>query len=123
MIDISVLGALVIKLPPRMVISEPIQPMTPRYITRIEVAISHARASPKFCTRSWVVIICKLSVKNMQALTNVNISRAMPMPNTVVPERVFLSFKFLNMFRWYLPVCIECYDLILTFRNTEQNPS
>ena len=50
----SVLGALIIIVTPRIVISEPIQPMTPRYIMCMAAAIKGPRASPNVCTRSWV---------------------------------------------------------------------
>jgi hypothetical protein len=46
---VSVLDAMcVIIFTPRMVTNEPIQPMTPRYITRIEAPISDSRVARKF---------------------------------------------------------------------------
>ena len=83
---------------PRMVTSEPIQPMTPRYITRIEVAISGARESPKVCARSWVESIWSPPDRNEYALAKVNINKAKPMLRVVTPEKAILHLKVLNMY-------------------------
>lgn len=82
-----------------MVISEPAQPMMPRYITRIDAPISNCRVALKVCSKFWVADVCRLSVRNMQALANVNINRVTPMPNTVIPKRLLLFLRFLSMFR------------------------
>ena len=61
---VSALGALIIIVTPRMVISEAIHPMTPRYIIWMAAAISGPKDSPKVCTRSWVEIGDRPAVKN-----------------------------------------------------------
>ena len=60
-------------------------------------AISGPKASPKVCARSWVEIGDSTAAKNPYALKKVNIKRAIPMPNTVIPETVIFSRKFLNI--------------------------
>ena len=49
---------------PLMVKSEPIHPITPRYIMRMLVDIKGAKASPKVCTRSSEAIIERFCVRN-----------------------------------------------------------
>jgi len=71
--------------------------MTPRYITRIEVAISGARESPNVCARSWVESIWSPPDKKEYALAKVNINRATPMLRTVTPEKAILPLKVLNI--------------------------
>ena len=47
-----------------MVMSEEIQPITPRYIMCMAAAINGPKASPKVCTRSWVEMGDRSVVKN-----------------------------------------------------------
>lgn len=57
-------GAFAIIVTPLMVRSEPAQPITPRYIMRMHVAIKGAKASPKVRTRSCEAIMDRFSVRN-----------------------------------------------------------
>ena len=79
-----------------MVMSEPIQPITPKYMMRIEVSINGARESPKVCARSWVARICRLPARKEYALPKVKTSKAMPIASTVIPEKAILPLKVSN---------------------------
>ena len=60
----GICGAWAIIVTPLMVKSEPIHPITPRYITRMDVANKGAKASPKVCTKSSDAIIDRVWVRN-----------------------------------------------------------
>ena len=96
------MGALDIIVTPLTVKSEPIQPMTPRYMICMQVPIKGAKASPKVCTKSSEASIEKLFVRNPYALTNVKISRITPIIRTEIPVRAILSLKFFNIFEYRL---------------------
>jgi hypothetical protein len=76
---------------------EPIQPMTPKYMTRMEVAINGDSESPKVSAMSEVARICSSPDRKEYALAKVITSRAKPMISTVIPEKATLSLKVLNM--------------------------
>jgi hypothetical protein len=91
--------------------------MMPKYMTRIEVAISGARESPNVCARSWVESICSPPDRNENALAKVNMSRAKPMLRTVTPEKAILPLKVLNMDSRPSSEALNVYDLILSLKN------
>jgi hypothetical protein len=76
---------------------EPSQPMTPKYMTRMQVEMRGASAEPNVCTKSAEEIIWRSSLRNRYELMKVNISRAIPMLRTMTPEPI-LSLKLLDMF-------------------------
>jgi len=77
---------------PRAVNPEPIHPMTPRYIIRMDAPIRGAKELPKTSTKSDDPVIDGLLMRNMKALMNVKASKPMPIKRMIYAVVIDLSF-------------------------------
>jgi len=76
---------------PLIVSREPIYPIMPRYMIRMHVSISGAKAVPKTVTKSGDPAMFGLLLRNRYALAKVKASRATPMKRVTYPETSALS--------------------------------
>ena len=76
---------------PRAVSPEPIHPMTPRYIIRMDPPMRGVNALPKTSTRSDDAVMAGLLMRNMYELMNVKATKPMPVKRVAYAIIIALS--------------------------------